>query len=141
ANVILHVVWQHDMEIKDVSGNDLPVLELQSRVSGLLLNKYRDLMKYPVFIPCENQLHELNELKLQHWKQRLVVERLIEKSVDILKSLATDRQHGEEVFWWYIAANFGLKVNSEAFRLIAQSLPLPILARHKHNLLQLEAML
>lgn len=140
-NIILHVVWQHDVEIKDVSGNNLPTLELQNRVSKILLEKYGQMMRQPVFIACENQLNEVNELTLNHWKQRLVVERLITKSSAVLQDLKEANGHWEEVFWWNIAANFGLKINSAAFKQMAQSLPLSILSKHKHNLLQLESLL
>lgn len=140
-NIILHVVWQHDTEIKDVSGNNLPTLELQGRVSKILLEKYRQLMLHPKFIACENQLNQLNEITLSHWKQRLVAERLIAKSSAILEDLEKASGHWEEVFWWYIAANFGLKLNSDHFKQVAQSLPLTVLSKHKHNLLQLEALL
>jgi hypothetical protein len=58
-NIILHVVWQHDCEITDVSGNDLPTLELQERVSKILLEKFTSLLRQPQFIPCENQLPDL----------------------------------------------------------------------------------
>ncbi len=140
-NIILHVVWQHDAEIKDVSGNNLPTLELQSRVSKLLLEKYRRLMQNATFIPCEDQLHGVNELTLSHWKQRLVVERLISRSENIFSILKQTHQHWEETFWWLIAANFGLKINSQVFQKIAQSLPVAVLAKHKNNILHLEALL
>lgn len=140
-NIILHVVWKHNADIKDVSGNNLPTLELQGRVSKILLEKYRQLMAHPKFIACENQLDQVNELTLTHWKQRLVAERLITKSAGILEDLQKANGHWEEIFWWHIAANFGLKLNSSVFKQIAQTLPVPVLARHKSNLLQLEALL
>jgi hypothetical protein len=49
--------------------------------------------------------------------------------------------HWEETFWWLIAANFGLKVNSEMFMKMAKTLPVSILAKHKNNIIQLEALL
>ncbi len=140
-NIVLHVVWQHDAEIKDVSGNDLPTLELQSRVSKILLEKYRQLMLHPTFIACENQLEPLNELTLSHWKQRLVAERLLLKSATILEDLEKANGHWEEIFWWNMAANFGLKLNSAVFKQVAESLPVSVLGKHKQNLLQLEALL
>ena len=140
-NIILHVVWHHDVEIKDVSGNNLPTLELQSRVSKLLLEKYRQLMQNPKFIPCENQLHPVNELTLGNWKQRLAAERLMAKSQNILTILQQTNFHWEETFWRLIAANFGLKINDSFFQKIAQSLPIAILAKHKNNIIQLEALL
>lgn len=140
-NVILHIVWNHDAEIKDANGNNLPTLELQSRVSNLLLEKYKQLGENGQFIACEKLPHQLRELSLTSWKQRLVAERLLMKSQNIFQILSETNFHWEETFWWLIAANFGLKVNSEMFKKIAQSLPLSVLVKHKHNLIQIEAML
>ncbi|HET7114964.1 MAG TPA: DUF2851 family protein [Hanamia sp.] len=140
-NIILHIVWNHDVEIKDANGNNLPTLELQSRVSNILLAKYQQLMETAQFIPCEKLQHNLSDLALTGWKQRLVAERLIKKSENILEILKQTNDHWEETFWWLIAANFGLKVNSEMFKKIAQSLPLSVLAKHKNNIVQIESLL
>jgi len=140
-NIILHVVWNHDEEIKDVNGNNLPTLELQNRVSNLLLEKYKQLMETAQFIPCEKLTHNLSDLSLTSWKQRLVAERLLLKSENIFQILEHTNDNWEETFWWLIAANFGLKVNSEMFKKIAQSLPQNLLAKHKNSIIQIEAML
>jgi hypothetical protein len=140
-NIILHVVWNHDKEINDIDGNVLPTLELQDKVSKILLDKYRQLMEVPQFIPCEKLPATLSGLALTAWKQRLAAERLLLKSENILKILQRTNYHWEETFWWLIAANFGLKVNSEAFKKIAQSLPLYLVAKHKNNVLGIEALL
>ena len=140
-NIILHVVWHHDQEIKDVNGNNFPTLELENRVSKLLLERYRQLMETPQFIPCEKLEQKLSGLALTAWQQRLTAERLLIKSDQIFKILQQTNFHWEETFWWLIAANFGLRVNSEIFRKIAQSLPQNLLAKHKNNVLQIEALL
>ena len=140
-NIILRIVWNHDEEIKDVNGNNLPTLELQSRVSNLLLEKYKQLMETAQFIPCEKLTHNLSDLSLTSWKQRLVAERLLLKSENIFQILERTNDNWEETFWWLIAANFGLKVNSEMFKKIAQSLPQNLLAKHKNSIIQIEAML
>lgn len=140
-NVILHVVWNHDREINDTYGNILPTLELQSRVSKLLLEKYRQMMSEPQFIPCEKLNPEAGSLVLSNWKQRLVAERLIKRSEHIFNVLHQNHNHWEETFWWLIAANFGLKVNNDFFGKIARSLPLSVLAKHKNNIIQTEALL
>ncbi len=140
-NIILHVVWNHDTEIKDGNGNDLSTLELKNLVSKLLLEKYRALMQASHFIPCENQVRQVNELTLTNWKHRLVAERLIAKSGKILSILNDTNFHWEETFWWLIAANFGLTVNSDYFQQIAKALPVAILAKHKNRIQQIEALL
>ncbi len=136
-NIILHVVWKNDKKL------DLPfpVLELQSRVSKLLLGRYNELMKAGTFIPCEKNIQQAGQLTWMAWKERLLVERLQEKSAIVLQYLAESTNHWEEIFWWLLARNFGMKVNSEAFEKIARSIPVNILAKHKNQVQQLEALL
>ncbi len=140
-NIILHVVWKHDAEIVDTHGNNLPALELQNRVSNLLLDKYRQLMEKPQFIPCENQVYQINDLILSNWKQRLLAERLLAKATKALETLHQTNFHWEEAFWRLISANFGLSVNSDFFQKIAESIPISILAKHKNNIHIIEALL
>ncbi len=136
-NVILHVVWMDDSKIK----LPFPTIELQGRVSKLLLEKYTSLMQAGSAIPCENQIQSVNEFVWHSWKQRLLVERLLEKSQPVFYHLAATNNHWEETFWRLLAKNFGIKVNSEAFENIAISIPVNILAKHKNQVQQLEALL
>lgn len=136
-NVILHIVWVNDREL-DV---DIPTLELNSRVSSVLLNKYENLMMNRNFIPCEDQIGIVNEFTFIAWKDRLMVERLQEKAAIISEKLKKYNNHWEEIFWQLLAKNFGIKINSDAFESIAVSVPLTILAKHKNQLHQLEALL
>ena len=61
-NIILHVVWLHDKEIKDVNDNNIPTLELQSLVPKMMLQKFERLMQTNAFIPCAFSLPVLNEV-------------------------------------------------------------------------------
>jgi hypothetical protein len=140
-NIVLHVVWIHDKEIQDSQGNTLPTLELQSRVSKLLLNRYEELMIASLFIPCQKQINLVNDLTLSSWKQRLLVERLQTKSEIIFQFLKENNWHWEETFWWLLAKNFGVRVNGGAFEKIARSLPVNLLSKHKNQIHQLEALL
>ena len=51
------------------------------------------------------------------------------------------KNHWEEVFWWLLAANFGIKVNTLLFEEVAKSISINILAKHKQQIHQLEALL
>lgn len=141
ANVVLHVVWEQDAIITDTNGNPIPTLELHSRVSNLMLERYQALMESQDFVPCAGQLPVLPALAWLSWKERLAAERLERKAAGIKALLQQAGNHWEEVFWWTLARNFGIKVNSECFELVARSLPLILLARHKHQLQQVEALL
>lgn len=135
-NVILHVLWEDDHP-----SLPLPALVLNNRVSKLLLNKYEELMQSRGFVPCENSIATINELVWHSWKERLLVERLQRKSQQVLDYLKKSNNHWEEVFWWMLAGNFGIKVNKDCFEAIAQSIPVTLLAKHKNSIQQLEALL
>ena len=135
-NVILHVVWEDDGII-----NAIPVLELKTRVPKLLLQRYEEMMLAYNFIPCERKIHVVDDITWTGWKTRLVAERLIQKAKMLDASLELNHAHWEETFWWLLARNFGMSVNTEAFEAIARSLPLSILAKYKHQPVTLEAIL
>jgi len=140
-NVILHVVWQHDANITLPNGSFLPELELQPLVSTILLQQYEMLMRARGFVPCETRLPALTGLAWMGWKERLVIERLTRKSLGVIAMLKESKQHWEEIFWWMLARNFGITANTECFESIAKSIPVNVLAKHKNQLVQLEALL
>ncbi len=135
-NVVLHVVYQHDEEV-----NTIPVLELESRVSKLLLGTYNSFMENASFIPCGNSIKNVRELTWVSWKERLLVERLQRKSIKVLLLLEQSGNHWEETFWWTLARAFGSKINGDAFEAAARSVPVNILAKHKSSVHQIEALL
>ena len=141
ANTILHVVWENDSDIHHENGSLLPTISLQSLVPKLLLDRYTQLMMREAFVPCEDYLPVLDEMKWLAWKERMAIERLQRKSVIVLDLLAEANNHWEEVFWWMLARNFGMKVNADIFESIARSLPVNILAKHKNQIHQLEGLL
>ncbi|MGZ5190058.1 MAG: DUF2851 family protein, partial [Flavisolibacter sp.] len=136
-NVILHVVLVHD---KDLLLN-IPVLELQPRISKILLERYDGLMHAPELIACSKSISEIKEIIWTGWKDRLVAERLFRKSKMIFDYNEQNQFHWEETFWWMLAKNFGMKINSEAFEALAKSLPLTIIGKHKHQVIQIESLL
>lgn len=137
-NVILHVVWQDDQPDKQVN---IPVIELQQRVSNHLISKYQEWMEKPSFIPCENGIAQVKHLTWQAWLDRMLAERLTRKSQIVFSFLDQTNNSWEDAFWWLLARNFGVRVNGDTFEQMARSIPLNLLARHKNNLLQLEALL
>ena len=69
------------------------------------------------------------------------MERLVRKSQTVEIFLNQNNFHWEETFWWLLAKNFGIKVNADAFEAIARSISINILAKHKTQIHQLEALL
>ncbi|MDQ3278923.1 MAG: DUF2851 family protein [Bacteroidota bacterium] len=137
GNVVLHVVFQHDKSLP----HTIPVLELEQRVSTLLIDRYFGLMNTETFLPCGSAVASVPDLVWTAWKERLLAERLTRKARQVLTLLEQNNFHWEETLWWLLARNFGMKVNGEAFEAVARSLPITLLAKHKHSIHQLEALL
>lgn len=140
--VILHAVWQHDADVYMKNNIPLPTLILKDFVANNLLNNYQKLFsKEQRFIPCENQIKEVDSFLFNNWLERLYFERLENKSVLIKELLTKSNNDYEAVLFQLLAKNFGLKVNGEAFLQLAQSFDFSILRKVRFNELQLSALL
>jgi hypothetical protein len=141
-NVILHVVYRDDEPITLPDGRQLPTLELQSRISDDLYNRYHALIfGNQTIIPCEASIGTVDEFTMRTWLTRVLVERLEKRSKAVIQALEVNRGDWEETFYQFLAANFGFKTNALPFELLARSLPQNILAKHKNNPMQIEALI
>ena len=140
-NVILHVVLEEDQPIFRNGGQRIPCLELKQRIPPKIAKTYQALIHNEYWIPCQHQFHNVSETTKNLWLDRLLVERLEQKTVHIAERLQQNKNAWEEAFYQILARNFGLKVNAEPFELLAQSTPLKIFAKHKNNRFQIEAIL
>ena len=141
---ILQVVWENDWRAGDgkpLTPGGIPILILQQRVPKLLLDRYDRWMKSPVFVPCEGQLAQVDGILRDRWQQELVLQRLDRRMQFIRECLEGSKQHWEQVAWLLIAQSMGSPVNKAAFGAIARSLPVELLARHRSQPMQLEALL
>jgi hypothetical protein len=72
---------------------------------------------------------------------QVLVERLQQKSENVLNLLVLTQNDWEETTYRLLCRNFGFKVNEEPFVLLAQSLPYKILLKHISQPIQVEALL
>ena len=140
-NIVLHVVYEADISIKRQNGDLIPTLELKGKFDENIFRKYQGFILSDQWIPCQNDIVHVNHFELRNWLYRLSIERLEEKSRLVLNSLASNKSDFNEVFYIHLLRSFGFKTNSDAFEQLGRSLPYLILARHKANLPQLEALL
>ena len=140
-NVILHVVSEEDQRLFRPNGTALPCLELKARIPPNVLDKYQRLQNERAWIPCAQVYGDIPEIVRHNWLDRLLVERLEQKTAEIAQVVIACGQHWEEAFYRFLARNFGLKVNAEPFEALARALPLGLLSRHQDQQFQLEALL
>ncbi|GEM65305.1 hypothetical protein SF1_32870 [Sphingobacterium faecium NBRC 15299] len=140
-NVILHVVWDDDQKVFHEDGSPIPTFRLANYVSEKLLGQYQRLMEGQRWIPCESQLHQLDRFKIEHWVDRMAIERMEEKSQVILALLQQFEGDWEKTFFVWLFRSFGFKVNAEAFQALGEQLSSLLLQKYRHDAFKLEAMI
>lgn len=137
-NIILHVVYDDDEQSLH---HQFPKIELKKHIPAYILERYTNLIQTTQPIPCAHQLANVNNIVKESWLNRLLAERWEEKLFEWKDLLEQTKGDWRNLLYWRLAANFGFKVNATPFLMLAISLPVNILAKHKDNLLQIEALM
>jgi len=140
-NIILHVVYHNDRPVYRKNKKLIPCLELKDKFNTSILKNYQQFLLLNKWIPCEKMIREVNLFDRLAWFDALMAERLENKAHLIEQELIHTKQDFQEVFYRKLAGNFGFKTNGDAFALMAKSLPLNLLSKHKSQIMQLEALL
>ena len=138
-SVILQVVLNNDKPIYRSNNEIIPTVEI--KYNNKYFENYNALLENQLWIACEKNLPFVEEFIFTHWLTNLTAERLERKSTEIIKKLNSNNNHWEETFYQQLARSFGSKTNAEPFEWLAKSLPVKILAKHKDNIHQIEALL
>lgn len=137
-NLILHVVFQHDIEIDEFKNRNIPTIELKDFIDENLLSKYKLLLEESQFIPCE-KIFEVEKIPFNFCEETLL-KKLDEKSIDIEEALKRHKNNYEAVLFQNLAYAFGLKVNAQIFRQIAENIDFSVVQKIQQNQIQLEAL-
>jgi hypothetical protein len=140
-NIILHVVYQNDKQITNATGNPIKTLVLKDHIDIEVINKYRKFKENNALFACEKSISKVPSALVNTYQEKLIISRLEQKAAYIESLLAQNNNNWEQSFYIKLAANFGFKVNQLPFELIARNTPLNIIAKHKENLYQIEALL
>lgn len=139
-NVILHVVFNHDMEI-EVLGNALPTLELKHYISENVINNYKSLTKpSKSFLHCGNYGNVKHNFEYDNWIESIFIKRVEEKLGGIQNQLNISASHWEQVLFRSISRSFGLKLNGDAFSNFANSFDYKVLQKLVSNNNSVEAL-
>ena len=137
-NVILHAVYQHDSDLEEFKSRAIPTLQLYDYINHSVLKKYESLVSHYGFIPCE-QIFNPQKVPFDFVNETLL-KKLDEKSDEIENRLQKQRNDAEAVLFQQLAYAFGLKVNAEIFRNIAENMDFSVIRKISQNQLQLEAL-
>ncbi len=140
-NVILHVVLEDDRPVQLDNGQWLPTLELKRHIPPGLSAHYQRLEENAYWIPCAGYIQTVDDFIKKNWLDRLAVERLEAKTAYVDQLLEWNNHDWEETYFQVLARCFGLKVNAEPMELVARSIPLIVLLKHKSSLIDMESLL
>lgn len=136
-NVILHVAEVIDTDVKTSDGLFIP--QMQFEVSSKVKEHYRELLAEDLYPPCYRIIPGLTRLLVHSWMSALQTERLEQKTKAIRERVRQSNDSWENGYFMTLARNFGFGVNGDAFELWAKSIPLMVVAHHRDDLFQIEA--
>ena len=140
-NVILHVVWENDVDVFMKNNEPLPTLELKNIIHKKLIHDYKSLfLSDKEWISCEKQIRNVDKFLINNWLERLYFERLENKSSFIKDVLKDNNFDFEATLFQLLAKNFGLKVNGDAFFRLAKSVDFSIIRKLSFNEKELSAL-
>lgn len=136
--VILHVVGVDDDRVRRTDGSEIlqacvaPPAEFYERYAMLTEN-----MDSPTCLPWLSSIPALNKTD---WINSLGVERIQEKASYMKSILESNNGDWQQTIFIVLARAFGFGLNGVPFELLAKSLPLNFVMRHRDNPMQIEAM-
>lgn len=140
-NVILHVVWEHDMDIAYSNGRKIPTLQLQGVVDQAVLDRHKSLfLSLHQRLPCESEIHRFSNFHWKHWLERLYVARVEQRVSEIQSLLKIYKKDWESVLFVLLFKAYGLNVNGTAFFENAQSIPITVIRKLLGKPLDMEAL-
>lgn len=139
-NVILHVVWEHDVEIFREDNNVIPTLELKKYVAATTLESYERLMMPKRWIFCENDIATVDPFLFKNWQERLFFERLERKLLQVEILLKSMNNDWEATLFVMLAKSFGLNSNGNSFLQLAQSIPFQVILKERYDVDNLVAL-
>lgn len=142
-NVILHVVWEHDIDIFRVDNSVLPTLQLKDYVDKEALRRYTTLFENQSkkWINCEMELPDIPNHIWNHWQERLYFERLERKTEAIQDIVKQSKNDWEGVLFMMLMRAFGTSVNGASFQSLAAHLDFSVIRKCAQEPFRLEALL
>ena len=136
-SVILHVTGDADVDVRCSNGVVLPQLLLS--VPNYVSENYEALRRNDSVPRCKEVISYIPRLTLHNWMTALFVERLEQRTHQIMERRERCDMNWEDTMFVTLARNFGFGINGDAFEVWGRSIPMPAVAKHRNDLFQIEA--
>jgi len=140
-NVILHVVYEDDISITTQSNVKIPTLELKNRILKNDLKNYKLLRFNRDWVSCQKLFDNSSPFSRIQAIEKALTDRLLVKSSRLKDIYFRKDSDWNEAFFVFLARYFGMKVNADAFEMLANSITYKTILKEKDQLLKIEALL
>jgi hypothetical protein len=141
ANVVLHVVWQDDEPLHNAEGQRIPTLELSRYADRGLEESYQSLMRNTHPILCNGYAESVPEILKLAMYDTALSSRMEEKVVAIQKIYTETGEDWTQTAQIWLFRHYGFRLNAEPMQRLGEVIPWKVLAWHRNELVQLEALL
>ena len=139
--VILHLVYENDLEVKSRSGKALFCLELKELIAEKYTTEYDTLYHSISNLPCSYAIGTLDMLFWECYSESLLIERLESKMARVQDIFLSANKDYQECFYRLFAYALGLKINADSMLSLAENTPLLLLQKHRPDRNNIEALL
>jgi hypothetical protein len=140
-SVILHVVLDHDMDVNNSNGINLPTLQLKHLIFPYVTQFSPLMIKPNKKLICKNQVVELNGNDYLEWMNDLYFKRLKNK-IDFIKEVYySENKNIQHTLYKLVALSFGFKTNALAFDLLSKELSFHLVQTYLRDPLKTESLL
>jgi hypothetical protein len=139
--VILHAVYEDDTVIYRTDGTLIPVLVLKDIIPEEQLSNYLQMISGRSFVPCAQQLKDADGGKVRAMLGQMIRDRFAEKANELLEKMQQNKHNWQETYYYLLLRNFGFKINSVPFELLADALPNKLIARYRNDPQKVAALL
>jgi hypothetical protein len=138
-NVILHVVKENDKPVTCANGQ--PLATFVMRYNPQMEARYAAWLQSAEWVACGKDAAQVDLFRIKHFLGRLLVERLEQKAQQLYETLDATHNNWHEAFYRLLFRTFGFGVNTVPFEMLAKTTPFATIGKHRHSLLQIEALL
>ena len=114
-NVILHVVFEHDMDVEQQNGEIPKTLSLEGLIPKHVLDNYNSLKYNKDLIPCSTQVKEVPSIIKRQVLDRMLAQRLERKANDVIEIYKKANSDWLQTFYTLLAGYLGQNTNKQPF--------------------------
>ena len=130
SSLVLHVVYEHD---KHIDNNCIETIVLKNYIPIHVLNQYHNLSTKKEQPACTDYIDKISEFIINHWVQRMTIERL-ETKVNHIQDIFVKTKDYQETFYRLFCRHLGFKVNNDLFEKLSENISLNILLKNSYSL-------